>query len=300
QLANLLMELFSETTSGSGRDPYLSLILGYRYGQQDQQKIVGPLYGQLTFKAVPGTKKIIVISKMPEAYKVIEEFIRELDTEEMGEIPKVITLNYADPEDLAERLNAMFNEPGTVATFRRSEQTLSAYEPGAEEDGGGGSSDNQATSAGEVRPWWTTGRTSIDEMPISNVIGRIRFVPDPRTKSILVLSPPEFMEDIENLIKKLDVPGKQVMIKAVIVEVEHRRLTSLGLEVSTNPTLFAGLEENAIEVVSQIIHLETAGQFTFNTSIDINVLIDFLIEKLDAKILNQQTLWTKDNEEARF
>ena len=30
------------------------------------------------------------------------------------------------------------------------------------------------------------------------------------------------------------------------------------------------------------------------------MLIDFLVRELDAKILNQQTLWTKDNEEAQF
>ena len=31
-----------------------------------------------------------------------------------------------------------------------------------------------------------------------------------------------------------------------------------------------------------------------------NILIDFLMRELHAKILNQQTLWTKDNEEAQF
>ncbi len=186
QLADLLSRLFSESTSGGLS--YYDLVFGLR-GGQDKQKIVGPLYGQLTFEAVPDTKKIIVISKMPEAYKVIDELVRELDKQEMAEIPKVITLNYANPEDLSERLNAMFNEPGTVATFRRSAQGLSEYSMEAEDGGGGGSSDNQATSADEYKPWWTTGRPSIDEMPISNVIGRIRFVPDPHTKSILVLSP---------------------------------------------------------------------------------------------------------------
>jgi hypothetical protein len=33
---------------------------------------------------------------------------------------------------------------------------------------------------------------------------------------------------------------------------------------------------------------------------DIYALIDFLIKKTDAKVLNQQTLWTKDNEQANF
>ena len=33
---------------------------------------------------------------------------------------------------------------------------------------------------------------------------------------------------------------------------------------------------------------------------DVSVLLDFLVKKVNAKILNQQTLWTKDNEEASF
>jgi general secretion pathway protein D len=32
----------------------------------------------------------------------------------------------------------------------------------------------------------------------------------------------------------------------------------------------------------------------------INILLDFLVKRVKAKILNQQTLWTKDNEEAMF
>jgi len=32
----------------------------------------------------------------------------------------------------------------------------------------------------------------------------------------------------------------------------------------------------------------------------VHCLLDFLIKTTDAKILNQQTIWTKDNEEASF
>ena len=92
------------------------------YGDEAEQKkkIVGPLYGQLTFENVPETKKIIVISKIPEAYEIVEQLILDLDRQEMAEIPKVVVLKYADPEDLSERLNAMFNEPGTIAPIRRT------------------------------------------------------------------------------------------------------------------------------------------------------------------------------------
>jgi general secretion pathway protein D len=305
QMATLLSTLFSESTSGRGISIY-DIIYGRT---EEKQKIVGPLYGQLTFESVPGTKKIIVISKIPEAYNVVEALIRDLDKAEMGEVPKVVTLKYANPEDLAERLNALFNEPGTTATIRRSDQGLSAYSMEAESGtSSSGQSGQDTTSQGEYRPPWTTGRTNLDEQPISNVIGRIRFVPDPRTKSILVLAPPEFMDNIVKLIEDLDIPGKQVMIKAVIMQIDHTNLTSLGLQLKTGSF---DESENAITIINSLNFLDEHGALVFGelgggTSFDISAglsvsaMIDFLVKKTDAKILNQQTLWTKDNEEAMF
>jgi len=313
EMANLLTSLFSEGGSTSSSRGVTTMFRGMFASQLvDQQKIVGPLYGQLTFEDVPGTKKIIVISKIPEAYDVVESLIKELDKEEMAEIPEVITLKYADPEKLSEILNAMFAEAGTSATLRRSDVGLSQYSMEAQTTSSTtstGTSQNQYTP-----PWTSTGarRTVGEEMPISNVIGRIRFVPEPRTKSILVLSPPEFMPQIKKLIEDLDVPGKQVMIKAIIVEVDHKNLSSLGVQVATNPSAFGTLDENSIMALSSLSQLDRHGsliwgaggnqgtQVTNTVTADINVLIDFLVKRVNAKVLNQQTLWTEDNEEASF
>ena len=311
QMADLLATLFSETSSGSSSRRGFSII-DLIYGQTDEkQKIVGPLYGQLTFEDVPGTKKIIVISKIAEAYDVVEQLIRDLDKAEMGEIPKVITLKYAHPEDLAERLNALFNEAGTTATIQRTDRGLSAYSMDSDSStGSSGQSGQDTTSQADYRPWWTTGRTNTEEQPISNVIGKIRFIPDPRTKSILVLSPPEFLENITKLIEDLDIPGKQVMIKAVIMQIDHSNVTSLGLQLRSGG--FSDVGENAITILNSLDHLEQHGSlvfgaggtsgstFGFGAGLEVDAMIDFLVKKTDAKILNQQTLWTKDNEEAMF
>ncbi|MHC4692542.1 MAG: type II secretion system protein GspD [Planctomycetota bacterium] len=297
QMAELLATLFSETSSGSSSRRGFSIfdLLG---GQtEEKQKIVGPLYGQLTFEDVPGTKKIIVISKIPEAYDVVEQLIKDLDKAEMGEIPKVITLKYADPEDLSERLNALYNESGTTATIERTDQGLSDYSMDAESSTSSGQSGQDTTSQEPYRPWWTTGRQNVEEQPISNVIGRVRFIPDPRTKSILVLAPPEFMENIEALIEALDIPGKQVMVKAVIIGIDHSNVTSLGLQLKTGSF---DVEDNAVTIVNSLNVLEEHGSFTFQAGMNVTALIDFLVKETDAKILNQQTLWTKDNEEAMF
>ena len=322
QMAELLRTLFSEE-GGGGMNIY-DLLFGR--GTEEKAKIVGPLYGQLTFESVPQTKKMIVISKIPEAYEVIKKLILDLDRQEMAEIPKVIELKYADPEDLSERLNAMFVEAGQTARIRRTEQGLSeSSSMDDSEDSSSSNNNNQGdTSSDEdtyTPPWSGSGaRSGInEEMPISNVIGRIRFVPEPHTKSILTLAPPEFMDEIEEMIAELDVPGKQVMMEAVIVEIEHSKVTSLGVELSTNPLAFGEIGENAIRALSNLttigIHGAPAGTIpppptgTIGTTgsgsvlgigTDVYALIDFLTKTTNAKILNQQTLWTKDNEEAKF
>jgi type IV pilus assembly protein PilQ len=42
------------------------------------------------------------------------------------------------------------------------------------------------------------------------------------------------------------------------------------------------------------------GSFTFTALADVTAMLDFLATTIHAKILNQQTLWTEDNEEASF
>ena len=324
EMANLLTTLFTEE-SESGFSYW-----DFYYGSsEDKKKIVGPLYGQLTFEAVPGTKKIIVISKIPAAYDVIKQLVLDLDRKEMAEVPDIIELKYADPEDLSERLNAMFIEEGQNAPIRYTAQGLS--EDSEMDDSSSSSSNSSSSSSNQsssqssqntyTPPWSGSGaRSNVgEETSISNVIGRIRFVPEPHTKSILTLAPPEFMDEIGALIHKLDVPGKQVMIEAIIVQIDHTKATSLGIELATNPNAFGTLSENAITALSNLTHIGThgsaAGQISsstgqFNVSgfsgttlgigTDVYTLIDFLVQKTDAKIMNQQTLWMKDNEAASF
>ena len=321
QMRDLLTTLFSREAAGNRFSVYDYL---FGFSHADKEKIIGPLYGQITFEDVPGTKKIIVISNIPGAYDVVEDLVRRLDQEEMAEVPKVIRLQYRNPETLAESLNAMFNETGTSATIRLSDRGLSDY---SMDDAQGtntninsrstastNSTGSRGTTLGaEYRPWWTTGRPSIGQMPISNVIGRARFIPDRYSNSILALVPPEFLENITLMIRELDTPGKQVMIKAIIVQIDHSNMTSLGFQLSSDQNRWATLDnENAITARNVLSLLEKHGALVFgaggdagsrsevSVSADVTLLIDFLVKELNAKILNQQTLWTKDNEEAEF
>ena len=310
RMADLLTKLFTEETS--------SRSLPWWWFDDDddkKKKIVGALYGQLTFEPVPDTKKIIVISKIPEAYTVIEELIAELDKMEIAELPMVVTLKYADAEDLCDQLNAILNEPGTLSTLRRSRRGLSDYttdETGQRQSSAGEGDTSSGDQADIITPWWdrSGGRTRVgEEMPTSNLIGRIRFVPVYRSKAILVLAPTEYKQSIREMIEELDLPAMQVMIKAIILEVNHEGMTSLGIKLSSNPDAFGPIGVNALTALTQLAYTENRGTFDIGEitlqkgatiSFSINTLIDLLIQKVDAKILIQPTLWTKDNEEAEF
>lgn len=320
QMSDLLKTLFSEETSTGNN------FMRYIFGDDmdEKQKIVGPLYGQLTFEEVPGTKKIIVISNVAGAYEVIEELVNELDSQDAAETPTVIELKYADPEDLSERLNALFVEAGQNAPIRYTDEGLTLESEMDDSSSSGSNSNNNnnnnnnAQQATYTPPWSGSGaRSGIDdEMPISNIIGRVRFVPEPHRKAIMALSPPEFIDDIKKMIDELDVPGKQVVIEVIIMEIEHSKLTSLGVELATNPAAFGSLTENSITALSNLTHFGTHGSASGTISADtgfgvsgssgtvlgvgtdVYALVDFLIKTTEAKILNQQTIWTKDNEQA--
>ncbi len=304
QMANLLTQLFSEQQDGTGN---LRQLLFGLDGEDSKKKIVGSLYGMLTFEAVPDTKKIIVISKIPEAYDVIEALVGELDSRESAEVPKVITLKYADSEDLCDQLNAIMNEAGTNATIRRSIRGLSYFDTSGEStstaatgsgqnSGGGSGGQSQET----IQPWWNSQRPQEDQLPPSNLIGRVRFVPVQRSKAILALAPAEYMDDITAMVEELDRPGMQVMVKVVVMEVNHSSMTSLGTRFSTDPTAFGEFGINSLDIFNKLAATFQRQSFSLDAGLNVDLMIDLLVRKANARILNQPTLWTKDNEEATF
>jgi general secretion pathway protein D len=194
-------------------------------------------------------------------------------------------------------LNAILNEPGTTATLQRASKGLSEYDAESGSSGAG----QEENSAGTITPWWNRQiRTADTEMPTSNLIGKVRFIPVHRSKAILVLAPREYMEDVEDMIAELDKPGMQVMIKVHIVEIDHKRMTSLGVQLANNPSIFGTLGEDALFALADLTRTENYGRTVAKYNLNVAALVDLLVKNADARVLNQPTLWTKDNKEAVF
>jgi general secretion pathway protein D len=306
KMADLLSGMFSNSKSSSGRNnDFFDFFFWPPNNNESKPSVVGPLFGKLSFQPVPETKKIIVTSKVAQAYDVVKALVAELDKHEAAELPAVITLKYADAEDLAEQLNATLNETGTISMVKRNHRGLSEQKV----DSSTGmrissvGQDQTATDYSQnnmLIPWWDRARKDDKEMPISNVMGKIRFIPVYRSKSLLVVAPPEYIDDIRKMVEDLDKPGKQVMIKAIILEVDHDSFTTLGAQLSTNPAAFGPVGENAAAALSNLSYTQKSGSFSITSTTSITAIVDLLIKKANGRVLNQPTLWTKDNEEAEF
>lgn len=270
---------------------------------------VGRLAGQFSFQAIPEASRLVVVAKSPDNLFVIDEIIAGIDKPQTVGLPEIIELKHASAEELAEQLNALLAEEGTLAQIQRAETGLtdddSSASPFASDNQANQNNQQDATSADTMQFWWQRARPPVDRRGASNLIAKIRCVPVWRQNAVMVLSPPEYKQSVIDLITQLDQPGRQVLIAAVIAEISLEDSLSLGLRFSSqaiNPTN----ADNAISFNSttDITQNDPFGNI-FDSSIlsadvNLNALFQALDQNTGINIISEPRIFTADNQEAEF
>jgi len=70
--------------------------------------------------------------------------------------------------------------------------------------------------------------------------GEVRITADPATNSLLVASAPQDYETLRDVIERLDVPRRQVLVEAIIFEITLNRAQELGIELQGGTTVADG------------------------------------------------------------
>ncbi|MCC6682026.1 MAG: hypothetical protein IT445_14085 [Phycisphaeraceae bacterium] len=311
QVQTLLENMFSKsqsTSSGSWWNPTTTTT-----------NAVGRLFGQFSFEALSGTNTLIVSSTSKANYKVIDELLTRIDTPQEAGLPLIIELKHANAEEVAEQLNATFSEPGTTAQVTRAARGLSSSVTSATSNSDSTSSgnnnnnnnqgDSDQTDSSMMSFWWAESRTSTDEQPISNLIGKPRFVPVNRRNALMILAPMAYSEPLSALVTDMDKPGSQVLIQAIITEVQHDDESTLGMRLASDPSILSD-SRLSDQAIGATIGNTTTGTRTFsdyftgssviNADVNLNMLIQLLIRKVNMKILNEPRIYTSDNQEAYF
>lgn len=275
---------------------------------------VGRLAGQFSFEAIPEAGRLVVVAKSPDNLFVIDQIIEGIDQPQTAGLPRIVELKHANSEELAEQLNALLAQEGTLASVQRSESGLSqqaaSVSPfasqqqtttGAQDTG----TNAAATNASNITFWWQRARPPTDSRGASNLVSKIRIVPVWRQNAVMVLSPPEYQASVVSLIQDLDRPGRQVLISAVVAEISLDDATALGLRVSSQ-TLTPTNPDNSISIGSSSENTKNnflPGLFdtsVLNVNADLNLLFQALSQKTSINILSEPKIFTSDNQEAEF
>lgn len=271
----------------------------------DDESPIGRLTGKVKFTADENTNSIIVITNNPSNYEIVGEMIDLLDRTypELANTT-IVPLQNADSMKLANTLNSLFGKPARP-------------ERGEEE---------------EAQPftfWWGAdqGRQA-DERPISNLIDQVRFVPDPRTNSILVTTAAQNFDVIRTMIEDLDREEPQVLIKVRIIEITSDRDRRVGLRWTPDSGIYSPEDlDNSIRALNGLDILSSTGdpsgpgligtsssvipgreitrdldggRAILSTSINLDLLLQLLIRNFDSEIIISPSIYISNNEAGRI
>jgi general secretion pathway protein D len=145
---------------------------------------------------------------------------------------------------------------------------------------------------------------------------KITITPDKSTNSLVVTAIPEDYQALADVIKKLDIPRRQVYVEAAVVEISLERTKDLGVEFrsttdfeSTGQQVFGGTSFGLINEVAQnpfaisglaIGIIEGTVTFGGQTFLNIGALIKAIQQTSDVNVLSTPHLLTTDNQEAEI
>jgi len=200
-------------------------------------------YGKIV---INNEKNLLIITDYPDNLKVIKEIIKKLDTVNNKKV-KIISLKYANVNKIFSQITdiAYMLFPPEVVKYKilKSENSNSIILVGSNNvinklQNIVKTLDKKPKSINKLTDVITlenSDATQIEKI-ISNLVNNKfiskNFKPsitvDKESNSLIVLATPEQLDLIKSLIKELDVPKKQVYVKARILEISNSKASQIG------------------------------------------------------------------------
>ncbi len=293
----------------------------YSFDDYDtEDRDIGKLYGKVRVTSEFYTNSIIVTSNSDEAIKAVEDILKELDVPtETGDTTKLIRLKFAKAVTLANNLNIIFAQAGAAPRQQpRRQQPNNNRQRG---DGNApGSSDfelEEEEQEDSYFPWLGSsqqgfrGRGTQSTRPVSDLVGKVRVVPDVRTNSLLISCNAHLIPEIEQVVEDLDVPTAQVLIEARIIEMSTDVREKLGVRWSPDGDVIFDEDDldNSLLLRGDAVYNEVfAGSVledalrtgVLRSSAHLDLLIQFLKKNTDARVKAEPRINVADNERGKL
>jgi type II secretion system protein D len=304
---------------------------------QTADRNVGRLYGKVRITSEPYSNSIIITSNSKEALSAVEEVLKKLDApSQAGEGTLRVVLKHGKASTVANSLNVLFAKNGSPPIRQNNpNQPQNQPQPNQNQNPNGPTNDRSFELERENEedgyfPWLggaadnTRGSdTKAGLRQVSDLVGRVRVVPDHRSNSLLLSANVHLLPQILRLIEDLDAPTPQVMIEARIVEVSSNFLDRLGVRWSPD-----GSRVYTTEDYDNSFLIGTKGQYTkgfggmttvntptggavaqalaslqsgvVDSRIGMDFLIQFLRQNVGASVLAEPKITVGDNETAKL
>lgn len=277
-------------------------------------------------EAYPDSNRLVVVTKTPDNFEWLDVLVAEIDKPLEVGLPRTVPLKYASAIELAEIINALLAQSGAGTGITAPEQGLSGLSfasSGTQSQQsnaltgtttGGGAGGGVARQTIEF-PWQQARGGEEEQNEVSALVGKSRVVPNAGQNSLLVLAAPEIQQGILDVIDDLDRPGRQVMINAILAEVELGDKFAMGIQwgqygaisptdpanavvigdpnAPNSPLSFTGGKDGLF-----VPPFTTPGAFNFG--VDATVILQALQQDTSVRILQQPRVATTDNKEAIF
>ncbi|MGA2749104.1 MAG: secretin N-terminal domain-containing protein [Verrucomicrobiota bacterium] len=235
---------------------FVTQIMQVRYASaQDLVEVLKPFSRMAnSIIALPSTQTLILRDYAENVSRMME-MVKRIDVmTPMSLKPEVIPIKYALASDIASALSALGASGGTsvgksssgATSFSRGTGTsMTGTQGGVGGMGGAGGYPGQAMGTSALGSAATGARSSFQnnlQKIVSNaasagqfqLFGQTKIIADERTNSLLVFANDDDMKMIKDIISKLDVVLAQVLIDAIVMEINLTGTESTGVSYLVN------------------------------------------------------------------
>jgi general secretion pathway protein D len=283
-------------------EDYAPKILNYvqaRYAQAGLQARVAPV---VDYDARLNT---LIVVALAEDLDAVHSLLADLDVAglEQERPYRIIRLKNSSAEELLGTLQAVMaaqeKAPVTGAPTATTPETVYPAKPPPPASAAPATTPTPAAGA-------PAGRTSAPTVVAGT---HITAVANKHTNAIILIGPPDEQEVLSAIIEALDVRRPQVMVEALVVEVDASRTLDIGVELSHLTGLagnrvggFTSFGFSTFNPNTGAVELGAATGLTGFLVLDSNVtaLVNLFLEKVQGKIVSRPRTLVNDNESAAF
>jgi type II secretion system protein D len=308
------------------------------------ERDVGRLYGKVRISSESAANALIITANSQENLDAVIAVIKELDKPSAaGDTTYHVRLNFGNAQKIANRINILFAKNGSQALRPATPQNQNPNNPPQQQQQQNQTStpvadDFSLEQVVKEDPYYSwlggppdaAGRNGSSDRstdrPVSDLVGRVRVVPDEASSSLLVTANVHLFTQVNKMIEDMDVPPAQVLIEARLVQVSANYLDQIGVRYSPNGNqVFSGSDyqnslmpslggtylkgfgnntsvnnpvnpgnSSGVASVAQALTSLRSGVLDGNISMDF--LIQFLQEKADATVISEPQLTISDND----